>query len=134
MATKTRHLPPEPISWPLLPVPDTEGRLHYPTLEDSIRQSIRILLLTQPGERLMRPTFGAGLSRFLHEPNNLSTRRRIHDAVVDALDQWEPRIHVDRVLVETVADAAEQIRIEIVYRLRRTNRTARTALTMTLET
>uniref|UniRef100_A0A832A844 Baseplate assembly protein n=1 Tax=Desulfacinum infernum TaxID=35837 RepID=A0A832A844_9BACT len=127
------HLPPEPIGWPLLPVPDADGRLRYPSLEESVRQSIRIVLLTQPGELLMRPTFGAGLSRYVHEPNTLSTRRRIHDAVLEALEKWEPRILVDHVLVEAVADKPDRIRVEIVYRLRRTNRPARTALTMTLE-
>ncbi|MEJ5365792.1 MAG: GPW/gp25 family protein [Desulfosoma sp.] len=133
MPGKTSHLPPEPIGWPLLPVPDSDGRLHFPSLEESVRQSIRIVLLTQPGELLMRPAFGAGLGRFVHEPNTLSTRRRIHDAVLDALEKWEPRILVDHVLVEAVADTPDRIRVEIVYRLRRTNRPARTALTMTLE-
>lgn len=133
MPTKKNHLPPPPITWPLLPVPNAHGQLGYPSLEESIRQLIRIILLTRPGEQLMRPGFGAGLERFLHEPNTLTTRRRIHDAVLDALDRWEPRIQVDQVLVETVADRPEQIRVEIRYRVRRTSRPARAALTMTLE-
>ncbi|MBC7358722.1 MAG: GPW/gp25 family protein [Desulfacinum sp.] len=133
METKRNHLPPPPITWPLLPVPDGSGRLRYPSLDESIRQCIRIILLTAPGEQLMRPGFGAGLGRFLHEPNTLSTHRRIHDAVLDALDRWEPRIQVEQVLVETVTDRRDQIRVEIRYRVLRTRRPARAALTMTLE-
>ena len=52
-----------PIGWPLLPVPE-DGVLAFPDLEDSVRQSIQVILLTRPGERLMRPQFGAGLDQF----------------------------------------------------------------------
>ena len=52
-----------------------------PALEQSVRQSIQVILSTRPGEQLMRPDFGAGLERFLHEPNTLTTRRRIRDVV-----------------------------------------------------
>lgn len=133
MAGKSGHLPPAPISWPLLPVPDGHGQLGYPSLEESVRQCIRIILLTRPGEQLMRPDFGAGLGRFLHEPNTLTTRRRIHDVVLDALDRWEPRIQVDQVLVEPVVDRPDQIRVEIRYRMRRNGGPGRATLTMTLE-
>jgi hypothetical protein len=66
--------PPSPlIGWPLLPLPDSEGCLNYPSLEESVRQSIRVILITRPGEQLMRPTFGAGLEVFLHDQNTLTT-------------------------------------------------------------
>lgn len=110
----------EPISWPLLPLPDAQGRLSYPTLEESVRQSIQIILRTQPGERLMRPEFAGGLQRYLHEPNTLTTRRRIHDAVMESLGRWESRIIVERVEVQEVPDRPSWIRVELNYRMRRT--------------
>lgn len=72
-----QSLPRPLIGWPLLPLPDAHGRLNYPTLDQSVRQSIEVILRTRPGEQLMRPDFGAGLAAFLHEPNVLTTRRRI---------------------------------------------------------
>ncbi|MFO7803356.1 MAG: GPW/gp25 family protein, partial [Desulfovermiculus sp.] len=86
-----------PVNWPLLGIPDDQGRLHYPSLAESVRQSIRIILLTRPGERLMRPGFGGGLERYLHQPNTLTTRRQIRDLINDSLARWEPRILLDRV-------------------------------------
>jgi hypothetical protein len=77
-------LPRPSLGWPLLPQPDTDGRLSFPTMDDSVRQAIRVILQTQRGEQLMRPDFGAGLSEFLHEPNTLTTRRRIRDSVSEA--------------------------------------------------
>jgi phage baseplate assembly protein W len=122
----------EPISWPLLPVPDTNGRLSYPTLEDSVRQSIQIILRTLPGERLMRPAFGGGLQRYLHEPNTLTTRRRIHDLVVQTLGRWESRITVERVEVQEVPDRPTWVRVELAYRMRRTGIVRQIGLAMEL--
>ena len=68
---------PRPIGFPLLPVPDADGRLRWPSLEESVVQSIRVVLATRPGERLMRPTFGVGLDRFVNEPDTVTTRARI---------------------------------------------------------
>jgi len=90
-------LPRPSLGWPLLPQPDADGCLSFPSLDDSVRQAIRVIVQTRPGEQLMRPDFGAGLSEFLHEPNTLTTRRRIRDVVSEALGRWEDRIVLDRV-------------------------------------
>jgi len=122
-----------PIGWPLFVVPDAQGRLDYPDLERSVRDSIRVILSTRPGEQLMRPDFGGGLDRLLHEPNTLATRRRIRDLVADALVRWERRIVLDRVDVWDVAGEPTQLRVEIVYRLLRTGAGAAMAMTLALE-
>ena len=120
------------IGWPLLPLPDEGGQLHWPTLEQSVAQQIRVILQTRPGEQLMRPDWGAGLENFLHEPNNLTTHRRIRDIVTSSLSRWEQRIIVDDIAVNTPSDQPSQIRVEIAYRLRRTGAASRLGLTLDL--
>jgi phage baseplate assembly protein W len=110
-----------------------DGSLAYPSLEDSIRESIKVILLTRPGEQLMRPEYGAGLNRFLHEPNTLVTRRRIRDAVQTSLQRWEPRIVLQRVDVWENERQADSLRVEIVYQVRRTAQVETMSLTMNLE-
>ncbi len=129
----TTRQSPERVSWPLLGVPDSSGRLRYPSLEESVRHSIKIILQTRPGERLMRPRFGAGLSRFLHEPNTLTTRRQIRDLITESLQRWEPRILLDRVDVWEVEERPDTVRVEIAYRLRRTNEARQMGITLELE-
>lgn len=121
------------IGWPLLALPDASGRLSYPTLEQSVQQSIRVILSTRPGEQLMRPLFGAGLEQFVHEQNTLTTRRRIRDLVLESLQQWERRIVVDRVDVNEVAERPTVVRVEIGYRLVRTGAMQQLGLTIELE-
>jgi phage baseplate assembly protein W len=76
---------------------------------------------TEPGERVMRPDFGAGLARFVFEPVNTTTmalvRTRVHDALVD----WEPRIEVVEVTVRTDAAERNLLLIDMSYRVRSTN-------------
>ena len=81
----------------------------------------------------MRPNFGAGLQNYLNESNNLTTRRRIRDAIALALDSWEPRATVDRLDILEVPDFPTRLRVEIVYRIRRTAAQQRLGLTIDLE-
>ncbi|PYU42064.1 MAG: baseplate assembly protein [Acidobacteria bacterium] len=125
-------IPTLPINWPLLPLPDENGRITYPTLESSVRDSIKVILTTRPGEQLMRPQFGAGLQNFLNESNTLTTRRRINDAISDSIQQWEPRVILDRLDVMEVPDFPTQVHVDLVYRIRRTGRVQQLGMTLDL--
>jgi phage baseplate assembly protein W len=119
----------DPIGWPFLPVPQ-DGALSYPTLEQSVRDSIRIILTTSPGERIMTPLFGAGLRDFLDEGNTVAVRRQIQSAIQDTLTQYENRITVDAVDVDPIADAPGEIHVQIHYRVLRTNTADQIAATL----
>jgi uncharacterized protein len=121
------------IGWPLLPLPGALGALDWPDLATSVRDGIRAILSTRPGEQLMRPEFGGGLDRLLHAPNTVATRREMRDLVRDALARWEPRILLDAVEVWEVDGAPAQVRVEIGYRLARTGEPAALNVTVDLE-
>ena len=61
---------------------DGSGRSAATDEADHIRDLIEQVLFTSPGERVMRPDFGAGLLALVFEPN--STDARGHDAVPGA--------------------------------------------------
>ena len=68
--------------------------------EDNIKESIQIILGTERGTRLMRPTFGSQLHTLVFAPNNIGTANLARYYVEDALTTWEPRIMLDQVTVE----------------------------------
>ena len=109
----------EPIGWPLMPVPDDGGRLNYPDLATSVRERIEAILRTAPGEQLMRPSFGVGLERVLHEPNTLALRGNLEERIGEHLKAFEPRILIDRIIVAEGDDSASLL-VTIAYRLRAT--------------
>ncbi len=97
------------------------GRVALSAYEDQIAQSIRIIIGTNPGERTMRPTFGAGLRAFVFEPVNPATMEALRRRVEDALIDWEPRIDVEGVAVTTQPSLPGRVDIDVAYRVRLTN-------------
>ena len=88
--------------------------------EEDIRQAIRIILETDPGERVMRPDFGAGLRALVFEPINTHTIALTRHRVEQALILWEPRIDSIGVSV-TAQPQAGRLDIGVRYRVRTTN-------------
>lgn len=90
--------------------------------EESIRQSIRIILGTAKGERVMRPDFGCVIYDLVFEMTTASTAGKISQAVREALLRFEPRIDVIDIQVTPKSDdEGEKIFISIDYQVRATN-------------
>lgn len=89
--------------------------------EESIRQSIWMILATAPGERVMRPDFGCGIHDLVFGVNNAATATAVTRAVRDALATWEPRIDVLDAYAAPDPARPSVLVIEINYRVRATN-------------
>ena len=103
------------ISFPVRLGPD--GRVATSAGPDNIREAIRHVLLTEPGERLNLGDFGGGAGSFLFEPNTVGTRRRIEERVKDALKRWEPRVSLEAVTVEADPDDPRAAVATVRYQL-----------------
>jgi uncharacterized protein len=99
--------------FPIVPAADT-GQLQYLSGPDQVRQSILLILETEPGERIMRPTFGCGLRRYLMKPNTPATRALIKNDVDLALSAFEPRIRVQEVAVDP-GDDPSLVLVQVSY-------------------
>lgn len=106
------------VGWSLPIGTDTDGELRLAEDEESVRQSIWLILGTSKGERVMRPDFGCGLYDLVFEINSASTAGRIAREVTDALLFLEPRIDVVNVQVQP---DREVLLISIDYQVRATN-------------
>lgn len=110
-----------------------DGRLAWSSGEDNVRESIRIIILTEPGERLMRERFGCGIRQFLFEPNTVTTRQLLRDRILQSLNRWEPRIAVQEVTVEADPDNPNLAAVTILFRLIATQAVERIDLTLQFE-
>jgi phage baseplate assembly protein W len=107
------------ISWPMRV--DHTGSIAMSSGADDIDRSIRMILSTAPGERLMRPQFGCRIWELLFEPVNANTLGLMAQAVRDSVRQWEPRAELEDVIVEPDPDDTSHVHIRVAYRLRTTN-------------
>jgi phage baseplate assembly protein W len=109
-----------------------DGRIAWSSGEDNIRESIRIILMTEPGERLRLPQFGAGLGRFLFEPNTVATHALIAERIRDALARFEPRVRVQAVDVTADRDDPHAAIATLTYRLVATQALERVSLAVSV--
>jgi len=118
------------ISFP--PRVGADGRVAWSEGEANVRESIRVILMTEFRERLMTPDFGCGLGALLFEPNTVTTRHTIAERVTRALALWEPRVAVEDVSVEQDPGDPRAAVATIVYRLTATQGRERLSLNVVL--
>jgi phage baseplate assembly protein W len=109
-----------------------DGRVRWSEGETNIRESIRIILSTDPGERVQLPDFGAGLTRYLFDPNVSATHARIAQSITSALARSEPRVVVASVDVAEDPHEAANAVATVAYRLVATGAHERTSVTIPL--
>jgi phage baseplate assembly protein W len=100
---------------------DQSGSIALTSGADDLVTSIRMILATAPGERVMRPRFGCSIWDMLFEPINANTMGLMAVAVREALGQWEPRIAVEDVIVHPDEADNGRVRIDVTYVVRSTN-------------
>lgn len=97
------------------------GRIRTVSQEEDIQQAIRLILMTRPGERVMRPEFGCRIYEYLFGTADYTSLSGMRHAVEEALENWEPRITEVNVNVRLENGESGFILIEIDYRVRTTN-------------
>ncbi len=121
---------PRIISWPLSG-PDEQGRYAWAQGNESVHEVLWNILMTRPGERLMRPGFGAGLKNFIHQPNTQTTRSLMADVIRKSIERWEPRIALEA--VEVLPDQARRTTVNINIRYRMRSNAESGAMQLTLD-
>jgi phage baseplate assembly protein W len=108
------------VGWSFPPAASPGGDVAMAAYDEDVRQAVLIVLQTSPGERVMRPDFGAGLADLLFEPMTTALLALVKHRVEAALVQWEPRIQVE-VVVVTPYPRVGRIDVQIRYEVRQTS-------------
>lgn len=88
---------------------------------EDIRGSLRILLTTTAGERVMLPKYGCNLEELLFESLDTTTRSLVKDRIRTAILYFEPRIDVESIGIEPSVDGEGELLVSIAYVVRSTN-------------
>lgn len=89
--------------------------------EEDISESLRILLYTRPGERVMHPTYGCGIYSKVYEQITEGVVTEIKDMISRAVLFFEPRITLNSIDIETDEAIEGRLRIQLNYTVRKTN-------------
>jgi len=85
------------LQYPL--VETAKGIMAQKSSVDQIKADLLQLLLTNPGERVMLPDFGVPLRKFIFDQSDETTLIQIKQAVIDAIEKWEPRVEIENIQV-----------------------------------
>lgn len=97
------------------------GTIEMAEDEKDIEQSLHIILGTIPGERVMFPSFGCGIRKFVFESNDPTHITMLKDVIYDAILYNEPRVKVEK--IEAHHDVASNglLQVHISYTVIITN-------------
>jgi len=81
------------IKWPLEKSPQGSFKTNDATL-DAIATDLRLLLITNHGERPIHFDFGANLRSVVFEFEGDELRERMTDSIIEAVEKWMPFVHI----------------------------------------
>ena len=99
----------------------TTGRIAMSEYEEDIKESIRIILATAPGERVMRPDFGCGIHDLVFSAISSITVGLFESRVREAITKWEPRVDILKLEISTRDAANGKLEIKLTCLVRDNN-------------
>ena len=100
---------------------DVQGKVALSSYEKSVEESIRIILGTTPGERVMHPDFGCKINDIIFSPSSSKTVSLAVHYIEEAIIKWEPRVILKKVYGDVDPDNPGLINIKIDYEIRSVN-------------
>jgi phage baseplate assembly protein W len=97
------------------------GQIHMVQSEDDIAESLRILMSTRPGERIMQPAYGCRIHDYVFEVIGGETDSNIETAIRQAILFFEPRITLNEVHVDSENWMEGLLKIRLDYTVDETN-------------
>ena len=82
--------------------------------ENAIARSIRNIVFTEPGEKIFAPNFGSRITQSLFDNIDYINASAIRDEIRTSIENYEPRVELDDVIVEPNFDNNE-FNVTIVY-------------------
>ncbi|NHZ89631.1 phage baseplate protein [Massilia sp. CCM 8733] len=107
--------------WRFPIMPDASGALGYSEGPEHIEHSLRHILMTSFGERVMRPSFGCEAPDLVFAPGSVQYLRLLEASVRNAIRDFEPRVELEFASAELDQDEQNHVAVRIGYRIRGAN-------------
>ena len=98
-----------------LELDSADGFKMLKTINGLVRQNLKMLILTIPGERVMEPNFGVGLSRYLFENFGQDTMSQISSKIREQVGIYMPAVQIRNITFGTIDPDSNYLAISIEY-------------------
>ncbi len=87
------------------------------TTIDAVKEDIKMLLLTQQGERLFQPLLGMNIRRFLFEQITENTVIEIENDIVSTFSRWLPFVQLNDINIDISEQDQNRIKINVKFNI-----------------
>ena len=87
------------------------------TTMDAVKEDVKLLLLTQQGERLFQPLLGMNIRRFLFEQITENTVIEIENDIVSTFSRWLPFVQLNDINIDITEQDRNKIKIDIKFNI-----------------
>ena len=105
------------VSLPLLK-DSSDGFQMIKTLRATVKQNLKMLLLTNPGERIMDPEFGVGVQKYLFSNFSENVQGQLYDKIVDQAATYMPAVQIVNITFNETNPDTNTFSFQIFYNLR----------------
>jgi len=92
-----------------------DGFTMLKTLEDTIKQNLKMLILTNPGERVMEPEFGVGIQRYLFSNFSEDINSQISERINAQVKAYMPSVNINRIDFNDSDPDSNRLSLSIEY-------------------
>ena len=85
---------------------------------EAVKSSVRNILMTNSGEKLFKPDFGANLHNLLFELMTPATKMLARRQITEEIQKWEPRVVVTNVDISMTESARGELIITVDFYVR----------------
>ena len=84
--------------------------------DNSIKQAVKNIILTSPGEKPFQPLVGSSVNRLLFEPLDAFTADAVAEEIRTTINQYEPRVSLTKVDVTPIFEG-NKLNVSLEYRI-----------------
>ena len=94
---------------------DTDGFGMIKDIQEMIRQNLKMLILTNPGERMMDPNFGVGMRQFLFQTYSENVYSEIDSKIREQVSIYIPAVKIQDVKFYSIEEDSNILKFRLVY-------------------
>lgn len=88
---------------------------------DLVKQNLKMILLTAPGERIMEPDFGVGLRNYLFDNDSAASRNKIETRIRNQIGAYMPFVEIKSIELNSIDNqvntSASELRVDMKFRI-----------------
>ena len=104
-----------------LRISSSDGFVMIRTIKRLVKQNLKMLILTNPGERVMEPQFGVGMKRYLFQNFSQTTNAEINAKIREQVNIYLPLVNIINIDFDSSGSDQNQLFVRIRYSLQDIN-------------